>query len=94
MYTFLPSLSFLPSFPISVEKVAQIDPDFAPANIIICIAAGIKTYKFESLMEVKAYGIGVTGLGLKDYGSSVLGLGHLFGLVHQLFAVALASEGI
>ena len=55
----------LSSAPFPVEKVSEVNPDFPAADIIVCIAAGIKTDQFRPRYspELFEYLIGCTQLG-------------------------------
>ena len=68
-----------------MKKETKIDPDFAPADVVIGIAACIKADQFESLMEIKPDGFGVAGLGFQDDCPAFLLNGNFFCLVHQPF---------
>ena len=40
--------------PFSVEEVSKVDSDLSAANIIVRIAAGIKTDQFKPLMKIES----------------------------------------
>ena len=55
-------IAHLSSDSFSVEKIAEIDPNLPAANIIVCIAASIKTNQFKALMKIESNCICIAGL--------------------------------
>ena len=55
-------IAHLSSDSFSVEKIAEIDPNLPAANIIVCIAASIKTNQFKALMKIESNCIRIAGL--------------------------------
>ena len=84
----------LPSASFSVKKVSEVDPDLPAADIIVCIAAGIKTDQLKTLMKIESDGIYITGLRLQNDGTSFLLKSNFFCFIHQLFSDALSAKCI
>ena len=75
-----------------MEEVSEVYPDLPAANIIVRIAAGIKTDQFKALAEIESDGIGIAGLGFQDDGAPFLAEGDFLCLVHQFLSDALSPE--
>ena len=59
-----------------MKKVSEIDPDLSASDIIVCIAAGIKTDQFKTLMKIESDGVGVAGLRFQNNGAPFLQKGN------------------
>ena len=84
--------AYLSSASFPVEKESEIDPDFAPADVVIGIAACIKADQFETLVEIKPDGIGVAGLRFQNNGAPFLQDGNFLCLIHQPLSDAFPSK--
>lgn len=77
-----------------MKKVPQIDPYLSSANIIVCIAACIKTNQLKSLVKIEAYGVRIAGLRLQNDGAAVLVYSNFFCLIHQSLSNPLMAKFI
>ena len=80
--------------PFPVEEVSEVDPDLSAADIVIRIAAGIKTDQFKPLMKIESDGVCIAGLRLQDDGASFLTESSFLCLVHQPFSNAFSAKRI
>ena len=77
-----------------MEKVSKVDPDFSAANIIVCIAASIKSDQFEPLMKIEPDCICIAGLRLSNDGAPFLLEGNFLCFIHQPLSDAFSSKRI
>ncbi len=60
------------SFGKAVKDNSEIKSDFSAFNIIIRVAATVKTDQFKTFVYVKAYCICIAGLSFKNNGAALL----------------------
>lgn len=84
----------LSSAPFPVEEKAEVKPDFLASNIIVCIAASVKTDQFKTLMKIESDCICIAGLCLKDDGASFLLECNFLCFIHQTLPEAFPSKRI
>ncbi len=71
--------------PFSVEEVSKVDSDLSAADIIVRIAAGVKTDQFKPLMKIESDGVCIAGLRFQNDGAPFLSDSNLLCLIHQPF---------
>ena len=82
----------LSSAPFSVEKESEVDPDLPAANIIVCIAASIKTDQLKSLMKIESDCVCIAGLRLQNDGAPFLPDSNFLCLIHQPLSNAFSPK--
>ncbi len=77
-----------------MEKVSEVDPDLSAADIIVCIAASIKTDQFKPLMKIKSDCICIAGLRFQNDGTPFLPESDLLCFIHQPFSDTFSPKRI
>ncbi len=87
-------IEILSSVPFSVKKVSEVDSDLSASDIIVCIAASIKTDQFKTLMKIKSDCICIAGLRLQNNSAPFLPESNLLCFIHQPLSDAFPSKRI
>lgn len=77
-----------------MKKVTEVDPNFLAANIIVCVAASIKTDQFEALMKIESDCICIAGLCLQYDGTPFLTDSNFLCFIHQSLSDAFSTKYI